>query len=153
MKRRHRRSRMGGRRRTAVRSACAAYMMPRRTKGKRRRGGPDADRIRRFRIGSRRQRGGRLYFVQQRRFGNAMPARRPFTEILGNRRIAMQLTEEQLAQFDEEGYLFLPEVFSRKETAVLMNEVPGIRSEEHTSELQSLMRISYGVVCLKNKKT
>src|SRR3546814_6075333 len=26
------------------------------------------------------------------------------------------------------------------------------RSEEHTSELQSLMRISYAVVCLKNKK-
>src|SRR3546814_9320243 len=27
-----------------------------------------------------------------------------------------------------------------------------IRSEEHTSELQSLMRISYAVFCLKNKK-
>src|SRR3546814_9477415 len=29
---------------------------------------------------------------------------------------------------------------------------PG-RSEEHTSELQSLMRISYAVFCLKKKKT
>src|SRR3546814_5569676 len=29
-------------------------------------------------------------------------------------------------------------------------EVP-FRSEEHTSELQSLMRISYAVFCLKNK--
>src|SRR3546814_3181368 len=28
----------------------------------------------------------------------------------------------------------------------------GLRSEEHTSELQSLMRISYAVFCLKNKK-
>src|SRR3546814_8479288 len=28
-----------------------------------------------------------------------------------------------------------------------------MRSEEHTSELQSLMRISYAVFCLKNKKT
>src|SRR3546814_10217137 len=28
-----------------------------------------------------------------------------------------------------------------------------LRSEEHTSELQSLMRISYAVFCLKNKKT
>src|SRR3546814_5939685 len=28
----------------------------------------------------------------------------------------------------------------------------GQRSEEHTSELQSLMRISYAVFCLKNKK-
>src|SRR3546814_9271592 len=29
---------------------------------------------------------------------------------------------------------------------------PGYRSEEHTSELQSLMRISYAVFCLKKKK-
>src|SRR3546814_2002996 len=29
----------------------------------------------------------------------------------------------------------------------------GSRSEEHTSELQSLMRISYAVFCLKKKKT
>src|SRR3546814_1840822 len=29
---------------------------------------------------------------------------------------------------------------------------PGDRSEEHTSELQSLMRISYAVFCLKKKK-
>src|SRR3546814_5846936 len=39
------------------------------------------------------------------------------------------------------------------------NRVPGLhpaqaahRSEEHTSELQSLMRISYAVFCLKKKK-
>src|SRR3546814_6549250 len=31
-------------------------------------------------------------------------------------------------------------------------ETPSRRSEEHTSELQSLMRISYAVFCLKNKK-
>src|SRR3546814_4912757 len=30
--------------------------------------------------------------------------------------------------------------------------VRGLRSEEHTSELQSLMRISYAVFCLKKKK-
>src|SRR3546814_1751646 len=30
-------------------------------------------------------------------------------------------------------------------------EVAGVRSEEHTSELQSLMRISYAVFCLKKK--
>src|SRR3546814_1327375 len=29
----------------------------------------------------------------------------------------------------------------------------GVRSEEHTSELQSLMRISYAVFCLKKNKT
>src|SRR3546814_8859094 len=31
------------------------------------------------------------------------------------------------------------------------NHLLGRRSEEHTSELQSLMRISYAVFCLKNK--
>src|SRR3546814_4431970 len=30
--------------------------------------------------------------------------------------------------------------------------IGAIRSEEHTSELQSLMRISYAVFCLKKKK-
>src|SRR3546814_3441316 len=32
------------------------------------------------------------------------------------------------------------------------NNKKGYRSEEHTSELQSLMRISYAVFCLKKKK-
>src|SRR3546814_4962944 len=35
-----------------------------------------------------------------------------------------------------------------KKLAVLLRQ----RSEEHTSELQSLMRISYAVFCLKKKK-
>src|SRR3546814_1779443 len=36
--------------------------------------------------------------------------------------------------------------------ALLLHQaIPGIRSEEHTSELQSLMRISYAVFCLKKK--
>src|SRR3546814_1164755 len=34
-----------------------------------------------------------------------------------------------------------------------MRDVVRNRSEEHTSELQSLMRISYAVFCLKKKKT
>src|SRR3546814_9553226 len=34
----------------------------------------------------------------------------------------------------------------------LVGDVHFARSEEHTSELQSLMRISYAVFCLKNKK-
>src|SRR3546814_8912917 len=33
-----------------------------------------------------------------------------------------------------------------------LNLVGDFRSEEHTSELQSLMRISYAVFCLKKKK-
>src|SRR3546814_1321140 len=37
--------------------------------------------------------------------------------------------------------------------ALIFTSLNGIRSEEHTSELQSLMRISYAVFCLKKKKT
>src|SRR3546814_9916404 len=33
-----------------------------------------------------------------------------------------------------------------------IENLPRERSEEHTSELQSLMRISYAVFCLKKKK-
>src|SRR3546814_3644798 len=36
--------------------------------------------------------------------------------------------------------------------AALLVGAAGMRSEEHTSELQSLMRISYAVFCLKQKK-
>src|SRR3546814_3843874 len=41
-----------------------------------------------------------------------------------------------------------PVAYDREHVIVLSD-----RSEEHTSELQSLMRISYAVFCLKKKKT
>src|SRR3546814_9340770 len=34
----------------------------------------------------------------------------------------------------------------------IVRKIPRSRSEEHTSELQSLMRHSYAVLCLKNNK-
>src|SRR3546814_6195432 len=37
----------------------------------------------------------------------------------------------------------------RGDIAAHLFDLPGFRSEEHTSELQSLMRISYAVFCLK----
>src|SRR3546814_9135238 len=37
--------------------------------------------------------------------------------------------------------------------AAALPSAPALRSEEHTSELQSLMRISYAVFCLKKKNT
>src|SRR3546814_3292114 len=41
----------------------------------------------------------------------------------------------------------------REEPALFADSKEGaVRSEEHTSELQSLMRISYAVFCLKKKK-
>src|SRR3546814_6745762 len=41
--------------------------------------------------------------------------------------------------------------FSGFGAAMVFIPLAGIRSEEHTSELQSLMRISYAVFCLKKK--
>src|SRR3546814_4103102 len=35
---------------------------------------------------------------------------------------------------------------------ITQDDLEAMRSEEHTSELQSLMRISYAVFCLKKKK-
>src|SRR3546814_8126916 len=40
----------------------------------------------------------------------------------------------------------------RKRGGALPQGEAAFRSEEHTSELQSLMRISYAVFCLKKKK-
>src|SRR3546814_10465918 len=37
-------------------------------------------------------------------------------------------------------------------STITARSLPDLRSEEHTSELQSLMRISYAVFCLKKKK-
>src|SRR3546814_10481409 len=46
------------------------------------------------------------------------------------------------------GNFFLPHVSGRAGP----DRRSAVRSEEHTSELQSLMRISYAVFCLKKKK-
>src|SRR3546814_4253036 len=41
--------------------------------------------------------------------------------------------------------------FVRVRVDGVLHEIDAVRSEEHTSELQSLMRISYAVFCLKKK--
>src|SRR3546814_3140270 len=48
--------------------------------------------------------------------------------------------------------LALPRHFPRPIVSMHANVSPISRSEEHTSELQSLMRISYAVFCLKQNK-
>src|SRR3546814_8163245 len=52
-----------------------------------------------------------------------------------------------------EGWFVEPTIYIgvSNEMRIAQEEVFG-RSEEHTSELQSLMRISYAVFCLKKKK-
>src|SRR3546814_4539307 len=52
------------------------------------------------------------------------------------------------------GYALADTVFARVYLTDFKRDYPGmnrVRSEEHTSELQSLMRISYAVFCLKKK--
>src|SRR3546814_9328695 len=48
--------------------------------------------------------------------------------------------------------LFAPAAMAANALDVYSDPSCGCRSEEHTSELQSLMRISYAVFCLKKKK-
>src|SRR3546814_1547301 len=65
--------------------------------------------------------------------------------------IAFGADRQVVLPFLEENHLsaisaFMPEIVACR--FLLGNE----RSEEHTSELQSLMRISYAVFCLKKKK-
>src|SRR3546814_8343295 len=46
---------------------------------------------------------------------------------------------------------FLAAAFSEAGTISISSTEPPARSEEHTSELQSLMRLSYAVFCLKKQ--
>src|SRR3546814_8728156 len=66
-------------------------------------------------------------------------------------RVGLYLTN--LGQFAEVNAV-MAEYFSQPYPARSTIEVSALpkRSEEHTSELQSLMRISYAVFCLKKKK-
>src|SRR3546814_4699579 len=61
------------------------------------------------------------------------------------RRNAQEALDRHLAETTTQGRILgeLADLF----------ELEAPRSEEHTSELQSLMRISYAVFCLKKKKT
>src|SRR3546814_9145326 len=69
------------------------------------------------------------------------------TRLDGSRIDGVAKTERQLLHLDaNEGAHLAPQ---RREASAAEHQH---RSEEHTSELQSLMRISYAVFCLKKKK-
>src|SRR3546814_9451137 len=73
------------------------------------------------------------------------------------------ILEKRLAQADGAGSLVRldnravsdqvrsGQVFYRSDQSTGISGLSAFRSEEHTSELQSLMRISYAVFCLKTK--
>src|SRR3546814_1338886 len=78
-----------------------------------------------------------------------------------------RLGGEFMPNLDEGDLLYMPSALPGlsaakasqllQQTDRLIKTVPEVesvfRSEEHTSEIQSLMRISYAVFCLKNNKT
>src|SRR3546814_3089376 len=77
---------------------------------------------------------------QRRRLRHAI---RPFQlHVRRQRRLAVAHVDERANRLDARG-----------RPGVDPDRLPDARSEEHTSELQSLMRISYAVFCLKKKTT
>src|SRR3546814_1129322 len=83
-------------------------------------------------------------------FRSRPPARRVARVVHTQRRICCDPRRCALLRADNTCFTDIPPV----EIGTPMAPMPaGTRSEEHTSELQSLMRISYAVFCLKKKKT
>src|SRR3546814_6062872 len=71
-------------------------------------------------------------------------------EYLSVRVVARYPSQAGLVHFlHEDGHLSLDHLHDR----MGLTSGGSVRSEEHTSELQSLMRISYAVFCLKKTKT
>src|SRR3546814_9190175 len=64
-----------------------------------------------------------------------------FVEVVGRRKIGLCVQKFH-------GVASVAQPVARSKAARMLSG----RSEEHTSELQSLMRISYAVFCLKKKK-
>src|SRR3546814_2175638 len=73
-----------------------------------------------------------------------------FTPASADPKLAAALARSGL---NASGFRFTPSEASKDEQhRVTVAVRKRVRSEEHTSELQSLMRISYAVFCLKKKK-
>src|SRR3546814_4296226 len=75
----------------------------------------------------------------------------PYTTLFRSRHRSDRLEHARLADFTADEDLVSVEG-ANYEAEVGPPQHGRIRSEEHTSELQSLMRISYAVFCLKKKK-
>src|SRR3546814_2472994 len=90
----------------------------------------------------------------------------PYTTLFRSRYLeSLSVTDEMTGLLNRRGFgLELSRALARarrqNESGLLVmcdldnfKAINDTRSEEHTSELQSLMRISYAVFCLKKKKT
>src|SRR3546814_8699541 len=87
---------------------------------------------------------GREGVARRRAVGDEPPAVEP------QDRIGKLRNERQVVQYRDDRAPAAREADEGFEHPILVGGVE--RSEEHTSELQSLMRISYAVFCLKKKK-
>src|SRR3546814_1367986 len=80
----------------------------------------------------------------------------PYTTLFRSASLTKMMTLYLLFEALEKGEVTLDQALpvSKRASGMAPSKLglrPGERSEEHTSELQSLMRISYAVFCLKKK--
>src|SRR3546814_965166 len=73
----------------------------------------------------------------------------PYTTLF---RSAILILEQSVGSALHMEHLFRVRADTAEQTEAGLDKKWPLRSEEHTSELQSLMRISYAVFCLKKKK-
>src|SRR3546814_7612517 len=73
-------------------------------------------------------------------------------EYVGAKHAVVGLTRIAAVDYGQQGIRVNAVLPGAIRTPMLMSVIENERSEEHTSELQSLMRISYAVFCLKKKK-
>src|SRR3546814_1300219 len=74
-------------------------------------------------------------------------------EVLESTDVSETITNLRTAALSDQFRAYIPEGTMEEQWDVpgLQSALEAERSEEHTSELQSLMRISYAVFCLKKK--
>src|SRR5882672_7657706 len=67
-----------------------------------------------------------------------MCARRPDSELAWKtyRRSLMKLSKEQREQFDRDGYLFFPSLFTPEEVKALLNEVPALYAQRRAENVR-----------------
>src|SRR3546814_9682946 len=79
----------------------------------------------------------------------------PYTTLFRSSQQALALLSRVMLQPGDHAFIESPafpnSVQALRYTGATVHTVDSGRSEEHTSELQSLMRISYAVFCLKKK--